>query len=85
MLHDYFVWDTVKKIGKALSLLIEEPVMTAGYIKEEIFELSIFENLREAWDSRTEDLDDFIRITSPEQAVDKLSELVRMSMWSDPE
>lgn len=85
--------------------------MTAGYINEEIFELSIFENgdiqaerifceqwmrneyglkeerlnddyLREALDIRTEDLDDFIRITNPEQAVDQLSELVRMSIWS---
>lgn len=42
VLHDYFVWGTVKKIGKALSQLIEEPVMTVGYINEEIFELSIY-------------------------------------------
>ncbi|WP_440960176.1 hypothetical protein ACN6KS_17720 [Paenibacillus nitricinens] len=44
VLHDYFVWGTVKEIGKTLSWLIEEPVMTAGYINEEIFELSLFEN-----------------------------------------
>lgn len=115
VLHDYFVWGTVKKIGKTLSRLIEEPVMTAGYINEEIFELSFFENgdiqaerifceqwtrdeyeqlkeerlnddyLRKALDIRNEDFDDFISITSPEQAVDKLSELVRMSLWSDSE
>ncbi|OME65803.1 hypothetical protein BSK65_23735 [Paenibacillus odorifer] len=113
VLHDYFVWGTVKKIGKTLSRLIEEPVMTAGYINEEIFELSLFENgdieaerifceqwtrdeyeqlkeerlnddyLQKALDIRNEDFDDFISITSPAQAVDKLSELVRMSLWSD--
>ena len=44
VLHDYFVWGTVKKIGKALSRLIEEPVMTIGFMNDEIFELSIFEN-----------------------------------------
>lgn len=43
VLHDYFVWGTVKKVGKVLSTLIEEPVMTAGFINDEIFELSIFE------------------------------------------
>ena len=41
VLHDYFVWGTVKKAGKALSRLIEEPVMTVGFIHDEIFELSI--------------------------------------------
>ncbi|UNK15859.1 hypothetical protein MNQ98_14960 [Paenibacillus sp. N3/727] len=41
--------------------------------------------LREALDIRNEDFDDFMRITSPEQAVNKLSELVRMSLWSDSE
>lgn len=114
VLHDYFVWGTVKKIGKTLSLLIEGPVMTAGYMNEEIFELSIFEDgdiqaerifceqwtrdeyelkeerlnddyLREALDIPNEDLDDLLRITSPEQAVDRLSELVKMSLWSDSE
>jgi hypothetical protein len=113
VLHDYFVWGTVKEIGKTLSLLIEEPVMTAGYMNEEIFELSLFENgdigaerifceqwtrdeyeqlreerlnddyLRKALDIRNEDFDDFISITSPEQAVDKLSDFVKMSLWSD--
>jgi len=43
VLHDYFVWGTVKKAGKVLSTLIEEPVMTGGFINDEIFELSIFE------------------------------------------
>lgn len=43
VLHDYFVWGTVKKAGKALSTIIEEPVMTGGFINDEIFELSIFE------------------------------------------
>lgn len=86
----------------------------SGYINEEIFELSIFENgdiqaerifceqwtrdeyglqeerlhddyLREALDIRTEELGDFIRIMSPEKAVDKLSEYVGMSIWSDSE
>lgn len=44
VLHDYFVWGTVKKIGKALSRHTEEPVMTVGYINEEIFELSLYES-----------------------------------------
>jgi len=113
VLHDYFVWGTVKEAGKTLSRLIEEPVMTVGYMNEEIFELSFFENgdlqaerifceqwtrdeyeqlkeerlhddyLRKALDIRNEDLDDFIGITSPEQAVDRVSELVRMSLWCD--
>ncbi len=39
--------------------------------------------LREALDIREEAFDDFIRMTSPAQAVDKLSELVGMSLWSD--
>lgn len=115
VLHDYFVWGTVKKVGQTLSRLIEEPVMTAGYMNEEIFELSFFENgeiqaerifceqwtrdeyeqlqeerlnddyLRKALNIGNEDFDDFISITSPEQAVDKLSELVGMSLWSDSE
>ncbi|WP_289136951.1 hypothetical protein [uncultured Brevibacillus sp.] len=114
VLNEYFVWGTVKKVGKTLSRLIGEPVMTAGYINEEIFELSIFENgtiqaerifcaewtreeyglkeehvqddyLREALAIRTEDFDHFIGIPSPWQAVDKLSELVRMPLWSDSE
>ncbi|MDK8180165.1 hypothetical protein [Paenibacillus sp. UMB4589-SE434] len=114
VLHDYFVWGTVKKIGITLSRLIEGPVMTAGYINEEIFELSIFEGgeiqaerifceqwardeyelkeerlnddyLREALDIRNEDLDALIKINSPAQVVDKLSELVNLSLWSDSE
>ncbi|MFD0716399.1 hypothetical protein [Paenibacillus sp. GCM10027626] len=115
VLHDFFVWGTVKKIGKTLSRLIDEPVMTAGYMNEEIFELSFFENgdiqaerifcepwtrdeyeqlqeerlnddyLREALDIRNEDFNDFISMTSPVQAVDKLSDLVSMSLWSDSE
>jgi hypothetical protein len=113
VLHDYFVWGTVKEIGRTLSRLTREPVMTAGYINEEIFELSLFENgdiqaerifceqwtrdeyeqlqeeridddyLQRALDIRHEDFDGFIGITSPEQAVDKLSELVGMSLWCD--
>ncbi|MEK3864484.1 hypothetical protein MHH60_13485 [Paenibacillus sp. FSL H7-0716] len=113
VLHDYFVWGTVKEAGKTLTQLIGEPVMTAGYMNEEIFELSLFENgdiqaekifceqwtrdeyeqlreerlnddyLRKALDIRNEDFDGFIGITSPGQAVDKLSELVSMSLWSD--
>ncbi|WP_339205759.1 hypothetical protein MHH56_32825 [Paenibacillus sp. FSL K6-3182] len=115
VLHDYFVWGTVKEVGKTLSRLIEEPVMTAGYMNEELFDLSFFENgdiraekifceqwmrdeyeqlkeerinddyLRKALDIRNEVFDDFISITSPVQAVDKLSELVKMSLWSDSE
>lgn len=114
VLHDYFVWGTVKKVGKTLSRLIEEPVMTAGYMNEEIFELSVFEKgdlqaerifcepwtreeyglpegylqddyLQESLDIRTGDLDDFIKITSPEQAVNQLSALVSLPMWSDSE
>lgn len=112
VLHDYLVWGTVKKIGITLSRLIEEPVMTAGYMNEEIFELSMFKGgdiqaerifcepwtrdeyglqeerlhddyLRDVLDIHNEDFDDFIGITSPEQAVDKLSELVSTSIWSD--
>ncbi|GAB6927891.1 hypothetical protein JCM10914A_18740 [Paenibacillus sp. JCM 10914] len=115
VLHDYFVWGTVKEIGRTLSRFIEEPVMTVGYMNEEIFELSFFENgdiqaerifcepwtrdeyeelkeermnddyLRKVLNIRNEDFDDFISMTSPEQAVDKLSELVRTSLWSDSE
>ncbi|TVX89770.1 hypothetical protein [Paenibacillus agilis] len=114
VLQDYFVWGTVKKVGKVLSRLIEEPVMTAGYINEEIFELSIFEQgdiqaerifceewtrdeyglkeerlhddyLQEVLDIRMEDFEEFIKIMSPYQAVDKLSELIGMSIWSDSE
>ncbi|GGD97613.1 hypothetical protein [Paenibacillus nasutitermitis] len=103
----------VKKIGQTLSRIIEEPVMTAGYMNEDLFELSFFENggiqaerifceqwmreeyeelkeerinddyLRKVLDIRKENFDDFISMTSPEQAVDKLSELVSMSLWSD--
>lgn len=43
VLHDYFVWGTVKKVGQALSRLVEEPVMTAAYMNEELFELSFYE------------------------------------------
>lgn len=114
VLHDYFVWGTVKKIGKALSRLSAEPIMTAGYIHEEIFELSLFHDgeiqaerifceswtrdeyglqeerlhddyLREALEISSEELNNLIGITSPYQAVDKLSELARMSLWSDAE
>jgi len=114
VLHDYFVWGTVKKVGKALSRLIEEPVMTAGYMNEEIFELSVFEKgdlqaerifcepwtreeyglpegrlqddyLRESLDIHAEAMADFIKITSPEQAVNQLSALVSLPMWSDSE
>ncbi|WP_339292064.1 hypothetical protein MKY48_33010 [Paenibacillus sp. FSL W8-0187] len=41
--------------------------------------------LRVALDIQSGDFEDFIRITSPEQAVDKLSELISMSLWSDSE
>ncbi|MBD8500948.1 hypothetical protein [Paenibacillus arenosi] len=114
VLHDYFVWGTVKRIGKTLSQLIEGPVMTAGYMNEEIFELSIFgdgdiqaerifcepwtkdeyelkeecfndDYLREALDIRSEDFDALIKMTGPAQAVDKLSELVKIFLWSDAE
>lgn len=115
VLHNYFVWGTVKKIGKALSELTGDPIMTAAYMNEEIFELSMFADgdiqaerffcepwtrdeyeqlkeerlnddyLLEALDISTEELDDLLSITSPEQAVDKLSELVAMSLWSDSE
>ncbi|MFF2890389.1 hypothetical protein [Paenibacillus sp. NPDC057967] len=43
VLHDYFVWGTVKRIGKSLSRLVAEPVMTVGFIHDEIFELSVFQ------------------------------------------
>lgn len=115
VLHDYFVWGTVKKIGKILSRLIEQPVMTAGYMNEEVFELSFFESgdiqaerifcqqwtreeyeqlkeeclnddyLRKVLDVCNEDFEELISLTSPEQAVNRLSELVKMSLWSDAE
>ncbi|GAA3412356.1 hypothetical protein ACFFNY_23230 [Paenibacillus hodogayensis] len=114
VLHDYFVWGTVKKIGRTLSRLTGEPIMTAGYMNEEIFELSIFADgeiqaerilcgpwtreeyelqeerlhdnyLREVLDIRKEDLDELLGMTSPEQAVDRLSELVGLPLWSDSE
>ncbi|REK71693.1 hypothetical protein [Paenibacillus paeoniae] len=112
VLHDYFVWGTVKRIGKSLSLLIGEPVITVGFMHDELFELSIFkdgeiqaerifcedwtrseyglqeellhdDNMREALDIRQEDMDELATITSPAQAVDKLSELVSLPLWSD--
>ncbi|MFE4709416.1 hypothetical protein ACFRAM_00970 [Paenibacillus sp. NPDC056722] len=113
VLHDYFVWGTVKEIGKTLSQLIGVPIMTGGYINEEIFELSFFADgdiqaerifceqwtrdeyeqlkeerlnddyLKEVLGIDNESLADLISITSPEQAVNKLSELVELSLWSD--
>ncbi|MGG3280512.1 hypothetical protein [Paenibacillus solani] len=112
VLHDYFVWGTVKKVGKVLSTLIEEPVMTAGFINDEIFELSIFEGgtiqaerifchsltrdeyglqearlqddyLQETLDIRNEDFDGLIRATIPAEAVDQLSALTSLPIWSD--
>ncbi|MFC3749776.1 hypothetical protein [Paenibacillus sp. GCM10012306] len=115
VLHDYFVWGTVKEVGKTLSQLIREPIMTGGYINEEIFELSIFADgeiqaertfceqwtreeyeqlkeerlnddyLREVLGIDNETLTDLISITSPEQAVNKLSELAGLTLWSDSE
>ncbi|WP_410770210.1 hypothetical protein [Fontibacillus sp. BL9] len=115
VLHEYFVWGTVKKIGRTLSRLIDDPIMTIGYMNEEIFELSMFadgeiqaerifcepwtreeyEELREerlhddylgeVLGLRKEELDELIGITNPEQAVNKLSELAGMSLWSDAE
>jgi hypothetical protein len=113
VLHEYFVWGTVKKVGKALSGLIEGPVMTTAYMNDELFEVSFFENgdiqaekifceqwtrdeyeqlqeerinddyLRTALSIGNEDFDDLINTTSPEQAVDKLSAIVKTSLWSD--
>ncbi|MFX3631830.1 MAG: hypothetical protein ACE3L7_07085 [Candidatus Pristimantibacillus sp.] len=114
VLHDYFVWGTVKEIGRTLTQLTGEPIMTAGYINEEIFEVSIFVDgeiqaerylcgpwtreeyelqeerlnddcLREVLDIRKEDLDELIGMTSPWQAVDRLTELVGLPLWSDSE
>lgn len=115
VLHDYFVWGTVKKIGKTLSQLVEEPVMTVGYMNEEIVELSFFENgeihaekiFCEPWtreeyeqlkeerinndyfqkvlDVNNEDFEQLFGITDPAQAVDKLSQLLNMSLWCDAE
>jgi hypothetical protein len=115
VLHDYFVWGTVKEIGKTLSQLIGEPIMTAGYINEEIFELSIFSDgdiqaerifcepwtrdeyellkeerlnddyLGEALGIDNGDLEDLLETTSPEQAVNKLSKLAGITLWSDSE
>lgn len=97
-----------------MSWLVDKPVMTAGYINEEIFELSIFENgdigaerifceewtredyelkeerlnddyLQKVLEIPDEELEDFLSISSPGQAVDKLSELVNMTLWCDSE
>ncbi|MBP2110366.1 hypothetical protein [Paenibacillus silagei] len=117
VLHDYFVWGTVKKVGRTLSGLLQEPVMTVAYMNEEIFELSFFEQgeiqaeriFCEPWtreeyeqlrEERTadeyiqrvlgmqaeeENFGGFISLTSPEQAVERLSEITGMSLWSDAE
>ncbi|MEK5035603.1 hypothetical protein MKY96_29630 [Paenibacillus sp. FSL R7-0302] len=117
VLHDYFVWGTVKKVGRTLSGLLEEPVMTAGYMNEEIFELSFFEqgeiqaerifcepwtreeyeHLREeriadeymqrvlGMQAQEENFGAFISLTSPGQAVERLSEITGLSLWSDAE
>ncbi|WP_405105463.1 hypothetical protein MHH28_21710 [Paenibacillus sp. FSL K6-1217] len=115
VLHDYFVWGTVKKAGRTLSALLEEPVMTVAYMNEEIFELSFFEQgkiqaerifcepwTREEYEQlreerlnddyvqqvlgmNAEDFGGFISLTSPEQAVERLSEITGMSLWSDAE
>ncbi|NQX46517.1 hypothetical protein HQN87_14340 [Paenibacillus tritici] len=115
VLHEYLVWGTVKKVGKALSGLIKEPVMTAGYMNEEIFELSFFEQgelaaerifcepwtreeygqlreervndgyLQQVLNIQGEAAGELIRMTSPDQAVEKLSEIAGMSLWCDYE
>lgn len=115
VLHDYFVWGTVKKAGRTLSGLLEAPVMTVGYMNEEICELSLFEQgeiraeriFCEPWtreeygELREEQIDndyirqvlgmgadefsEFISLTSPEQAVERLSGITGMSLWSDAE
>lgn len=115
VLHDYFAWGTVKKIGKTLSQLVEEPVMTVGYMNEEIFELSFFENgeiqaekifcepwtreeyeqlkeerlnndyLQKVLDVNNTDFEQLLGITDPAQAVNKLSQLLNMSLWCDAE
>jgi hypothetical protein len=94
---------------------VEEPVMTVGYMNEEIFELSFFENgeiqaekiFCEPWtreeyeqlkeervsdeyfqkvlDVNNEDFEQLLGITDPAQAVDKLSQLLNMSLWCDAE
>ncbi|MFF2089433.1 hypothetical protein [Paenibacillus sp. NPDC058174] len=113
VLHEYFVWGTVKKVGRTLSLFTGEPVITAAYMNEELLELSIFadgnlqaerifsepwtreeyEELREerinddylvkALNIPAEDIDALLKLTSPEQAANKLSELLHISLWSD--
>ncbi|KOP65881.1 hypothetical protein AMS62_12005 [Bacillus sp. FJAT-18019] len=112
VLHDYFVWGTVKKVGKVLSTLMEEPVMTAGFINEEIFEVTIFEGgdllaerifchpltrdeyglqegrlqddyLQETLNIRNEDFEGLLRTTFAAEAVDQLSELTNLPIWSD--
>ncbi|RJE82613.1 hypothetical protein D3P07_26535 [Paenibacillus sp. 1011MAR3C5] len=112
VLQDFFVWGTVKRIGESLSRLVSEPVVTVGFIHDEIFELSVFkdgemqaerifceewtrseyglqeerlhdDHLREALDIPQEEMDELIKITSPAQAVDKLTELTGLSLWSD--
>lgn len=42
VLQNYLVWGTVKRVGKLLSRHIGEPVVTLGFIHDEIFELSVF-------------------------------------------
>ncbi|MNB97417.1 hypothetical protein D3C75_446440 [compost metagenome] len=115
VLHEYMVWGTVKEVGRTLSQLIEAPVMTVGYMNEEIFELSFFEQgdiqaerifceswTREEYEQLREErihdsylqqvlgmndeaAGEFISMTSPEQAVERLSEIAGMSLWCDYE
>jgi hypothetical protein len=94
---------------------VEEPVMTVGYMNEEIFELSFFENgeiqaekifcepwtreeyeqlkeehlnddyLQKMLDVDNEEFGQLLEINDPAQAVDKLSQLLKMSLWCDAE
>ncbi len=44
VLHSYFVWGTVKEAGKELSKLTIEPIVTIGFMHDELLELSILKD-----------------------------------------
>ncbi|MGM0712364.1 hypothetical protein ACWKW1_11490 [Brevibacillus parabrevis] len=79
-----------EKAVEALKKLSEVRAEVLGYsstqdeygLKEERFH---DDYMREALGIRVEDFDSFIRLTSPEQAADKLSQLAGIPIWSDSE
>lgn len=44
VLNYFFEWGTVEKVGELLSAFVSEPVMTVGFLDEDIFEWTIFQD-----------------------------------------